>query len=312
MAKAATACNVHARVFSAKEVAPQWKAPHASKKRDPMETLQREIAEWKASGSSARFWVRDDDATVADPRLIELIELCERESVPLCCAVIPLPMTLELIELISKHPSVTPIQHGFDHGNREPSADKAKSEFPEERDSVEALRSIQLGWYVLSQAFGDRALPVFCPPWGTIAPKFRDRLGDLGFAGFSASRIASELHRQGIEPRGLRLASAHVAVNQPRRDGRNVLPEARILETLASVVRAIRLDGSDEPVGIMTHHWGVDESVRHFLRRLFSATRDAGAQWLSARDLFSAEPVSSTPLVSGSRAATAEAAVASV
>lgn len=308
MAKAATACNVHARVFPAKEVAPQWKVAGIKKRREPWEALQQEIAAWKASTGTARFWVRDDDATTADPRLIELIELCERETIPLTCAVIPLPMTLELIGLISAHSSVTPIQHGFDHVNREPSSDKAKSEFPEERETVETLRSIQLGWYVLSQAFGPRALPVFCPPWGTMAPKFRDRLGDLGFTGFSASRIASELHRQGAEPRGLRLASAHVAVNQPRRDSRSPLSEARILQTLTSVVHAIRVDGSNEPVGIMTHHWGVDEGVRNFLRRLFSATRDAGAKWVSAQDLFGPALVSSAQPASGTRESAASVA----
>lgn len=294
MAKMAVARNVHARVFPAnRTVSAAWKAPVAIKRRDPWEGLQHEIEAWKQAGGSGEFWVRDDDATNPEGRLIELVDLCEREAVPLTLAVIPLPMTLQLVELISKRKHLTPIQHGFDHQNRNSTSDQPKSEFPEERGAVEALRSIQLGWYVLTEAFGDRALPVFCPPWGTMASKFQDRLGDLGFIGYSGSRIAGELHRQGTRPEGLRLASAHVAVNRNRAQGGEELPEERILKTLTSVVRAIRLDGAIEPVGVMTHHWGVDEGVRHFLKTLFDTTRAAGATWVSARDLFTARPPAS-------------------
>jgi hypothetical protein len=57
---------------------------------------------------------------------------------------------------------------------------------------------------------------------------------------------------------------------------------------LASLVNAIRNDDSDpdEPIGIMTHAWGVDAGVRDFLRELFRVTRDAGAEWANARELF--------------------------
>jgi hypothetical protein len=244
--------------------------------------------------------MRDDDATTAEPRLIELVNLCEQEAIPLTLAVIPLPMTLDLVGLISERPHITPIQHGFDHQNREVLVNQPKSEFPAARLSVEALRSIQLGWYILTEAFGERALPVFCPPWGTIAPKFRDRLQDLGFTGYSGSRIASEIHRRGTTPAGLSLAGAHVAINRPRGQRAATLPEERILETLTLAVRAIRLDGSDEPVGIMTHHWGVDESVRHFLKRLFDATRSAGATWVGAKQLFPTRTVSNGPPLSAS------------
>jgi hypothetical protein len=290
MAEFATMRNVHARVFPARIPAVPAPTAESAKKQDPWATLQGEIEAWKAAGGSGRLWVRADDATSLEPRLMELVDLCEREAVPLTLAVIPLPMTLQLVELITER-KLTPIQHGFDHLNREPSADKAKSEFPPERGGVETMRSIQLGWYILSEAFGERALPVFCPPWGTMAPKFRDRLEGLGFKGYSGSRIGSELHRQGTSPAGLRLASAHVAVNRPRRDGGNDLAETRILETLAAVVRAVRTDGSNEAVGIMTHHWGVDEEVRRFLKRLFQTTRAAGATWVGARDLFAPTPI---------------------
>jgi SAM-dependent methyltransferase len=307
MANAATASNVHARVFPARQPVPvSARVPTKAPALTAWDALEHEVQAWLDSGGSGKLWVRDDDATTAEPRLLELIELCKREAVPLTMAIIPLPMTVDLVGLIADQPHVTPIQHGFDHQNREESTDKPKSEFPTERATVEALRSIQLGWYILHEAFGERALPVFCPPWGTLAPKFQDRLQDLGFAGYSGSRVASEIYRRGTRPTGLSLAGAHVAVNRTRRSGGPELADQRILEILTATIRAIRLDGSNEPVGIMTHHWGVDEGVRHFLQRLFDVTRGAGATWTNAQELFGLGPAARTqPLLHGASLASA-------
>jgi SAM-dependent methyltransferase len=290
MAEAAVAHNVHARVFPAKQGAAPDVFVAAERKPDAWETLHDEIVQWRETGSPAELWVRDDDVTSREPRLVELVDLCERENVALTLAVIPLPMGLDVIEMLSSRSNLIPIQHGFDHQNREHEAEQAKSEFPASRSATEVLRSVALGHYVMTEAFGDRFLPVFCPPWGTMAPQFRERLKDLGFVGYSGSRIQSEIYRQGTSPSNLRLAGAHVAVNRGKRTESGPFAEERILQTLAASIRAIRQDRSSEPVGIMTHHWGVDEQVRHFLTRLFRATRAAGATWVGAQHLFGTTP----------------------
>lgn len=285
MAAAAANHNVHTHVFPALKLKAAA-APISRGAQNAWAALRDEITALRDELGSADFWVRDDDATQPSQRLIDLIELCGTEEIPLAMAVIPLPMTLNLVELISRHSHVTPIQHGFDHQNRETNAEKPKSEFPDDRALNDAVRSIQLGWHVMNEAFGTRVLPVFCPPWGTLATAVRDRLPDLGFTGLSASRIAREIHRRGKEPAALTHASAHVAVNKRTRVDSPPLDEQRILETLATTISEIRKDRSNEPVGIMTHHWGVDGEVRDFLRRLFQATRAAGATWRSADTLF--------------------------
>lgn len=286
MAKLFVARNMHARVFPPKVANEAEHArPRPSVPQGPWRDLQRELDLWRASGAEPKFWVRDDDATTAHAQLIELADLCERENVPLALAIIPLPMTLELVELVASRPNLTAIQHGFDHVNRQLASDQTKSEFPEDRDAVEVIRSIQLGAYVMKEALGHRTLPVFCPPWGTMAPKFRDRLQNMGFVGFSGSRTGREIHRRSMAPAaGLRLASAHVAVNRPRVG--EPLGDVNILATLVSLIRVLRLEGSDEPVGIMTHHWGVDGYVRDFLKQLFDVTRSAGGVWSDARTMF--------------------------
>jgi hypothetical protein len=292
MAKLFVERNIHARIFPPKVVDDVGLArARSSARQDPWRELEQELQLWRDSGAKPNFWIRDDDATTPHPQLIELADLCESEKVPLTLAIIPLPLTLELVDLVLGRPHLTPIQHGFDHVNRQTASDVAKSEFPDGRNPVEAIRSIQLGSYVMKEAFGERALPVFCPPWGTMAPALRDGLRNLDFIGFSGSRTGRELHRRSVIPAaGLRLASAHVAINRPRPG--DPLGEADILATLASLVRALRLEKSDEPIGIMTHHWGVDGHVRDFLKQLFNVTRSAGAVWRDPRAIFELDPAS--------------------
>jgi hypothetical protein len=81
-----------------------------------------------------------------------------------------------------------------------------------------------------------------------------------------------------------------VAVNLPHRNRKDVLPEERILQTLTEVIRGVRRDRVSEPIGIMTHHWGVDGEVRQFLQKVFSLTRDAGGTWTSSAELFTQPP----------------------
>jgi SAM-dependent methyltransferase len=291
MAKLFVERNIHARIFPPKVADEAGLArARASTRPDPWRDLQRELELWRDSGAKPKFWLRDDDATTARSQLVELADLCARENVPLTLAIIPLPVTLTLIELVAKSHNLTAIQHGFDHVNRQTAPDMVKSEFPDGRDLVEAVRSVQLGAYVMKEAFGERTIPVFCPPWGTMAANVRDSLQGLNFVGFSGSRTGREIHRRSMLPAaGLRLASAHVAVNRPRMG--EPLADVYILETLVSLIRAIRLEGSDEPIGIMTHHWGVDAYVRDFLKQLFDVTRATGGVWSDARTIFGVEPL---------------------
>ena len=59
-------------------------------------------------------------------------------------------------------------------------------------------------------------------------------------------------------------------------------------ELVAAMVREmqLRFDGSDEPVGILTHHLVHDESAWDFLQTLFAVTAETpGGRWVSIREL---------------------------
>jgi hypothetical protein len=254
--------------------------------------LQAEIKAWRDSGHRARFWVRDDDAITSTPELSELIELCSKEEIPIALAVIPERAGQDLKDVVGDRPGVTILQHGFDHKNR--GGPRDKSEFPDARPFEEAMTSVRAGWKRLADHFGDQALPVFVPPWGTCSLAVRRRLPEVGLSGFSPSPVgpfrANELCRRGGRRSsvGLSLVGTHLAVNRAVASDKSPLPISRHLAFLASLVNAIRSDDADpdEPIGIMTHAWGVDAGVRDFLRELFRVTRDAGAEWANARELF--------------------------
>jgi hypothetical protein len=121
----------------------------------------------------------------------------------------------------------------------------------------------------------------------------RERLAQVGLVGFSGSQVGPfrpiEQCRRGAphSRNGLRLATTHIAVNRARANDTSAIPKVRHLSFLTRLVNTIRTSSDgDEPVGVMTHAWGVDPSVRDFLRELVLVTRSAGADWVSARDLF--------------------------
>jgi hypothetical protein len=254
--------------------------------------LQDELHSWGSLDVGPTFWLRDDDAGPCPPSLVSLVRLCEQEAVPLALAAIPTRIQPDLVELVRGSSHLTVLPHGFDHRNH--SSIKQASEFPVQRDLSQARRQIADGWTILQRAFGQIARPIFVPPWGTCSLEVRRLLPELGIIGFSGSPVGAfqpdQLWRRG-SPRnaeGLLVANAQVAVNRRSADASSLFPAARILAFMTRLVRSIRTQGDDrgEPIGIMTHDWGVDAEVEDFMKRLFETTRRANAQWITAAQAF--------------------------
>jgi hypothetical protein len=291
LAKCGSDLGIYPRFFPASR---QKVPPRAASAAD-WDRLRREIDAWQADGHRARFWIRDDDASKYSVGLAALVELCAAEAVPLALAVIPERATHDFADEISRRSGIMILQHGYDHRNR--STTKLSSEFPDERPIQEAIDAVRAGLNSLYQRFGDAVVPVFVPPWGTCSDAVRRRLREVGLIGFSGSQVGPfrpiESCRRGA-PRsseGLSLASTHIALNRAKANDTSVLPKLRHLTFLSRLVQAIRTGSADqdEPVGVMTHAWGVDAAVRDFLGELVQVTRAAGAEWVGAGDLFTGD-----------------------
>jgi len=256
--------------------------------------LRRELDAWRASGRSATFWWRDDDATLCTPALERLLDLAGRHGVPVSLAVIPARATKALAtRLADATTPVAVLQHGFDHANHAPDDEKS-IELGLHRPSVAICQELARGRAMLKAIFGERAAPVLVPPWNRVAERFVPELPGLGFRGLSthtARTAAGPAH-------GLVVCNTHIDIMRwrPKREflGKNEALDlmighlsARRRATALSAPAGLPGADPDEPSGLLTHHLVMDEAAWRFVARLLAELgAHEAARWLTAEEAF--------------------------
>jgi peptidoglycan/xylan/chitin deacetylase (PgdA/CDA1 family) len=241
--------------------------------------LVRELDAWSAAGRIATFWLRDDDAVDWTPQLARLFEVAGE--VPVALAVIPALAEHGLAKRLRNLRGVEVLQHGWRHDNHW--APHGLSEYPAGRDDEEVGREFRAGRDRLKQLFGDRALPVFAPPYHGFDDRFLPALAQCGIRAISrkgprsAKRIAAVAQ-----------SNIHVVLidwTEPPSFG----DPRPLLESVVEHLRGRRLGrvDSDEPTGLLTHHLVQDEASYDFLARLIEVTAaHPAARWLRASEVF--------------------------
>lgn len=228
-----------------------------------------------ASGRTAEFWWRDDDATRPGAALDRLLRIAQSRALAL--AVIPQGATAALARHLEGVDNVTVLQHGFAHANHAPASQK-KAEFGPHRPLPAMLREIDDGRARLEDLFADRFLPVFVPPWNRIADDLPAALMARGYRGVScfgrrppeAARYIMNCHVDPIDWRGSR---GFAGVEQA-------------LKPLIGQLAAGPAATPPEPLGILTHHRDHDCGGWRFIEDLLAATRDHPAvEWRSASNI---------------------------
>jgi len=244
--------------------------------------LVDELAEWKREGRTPRFWVRDDDATRENAKLEALYQTCATNRVTLACAAIPMSMEPSLVDWANDKPWLVMLQHGFDHVNRAPAGASLSSEFPETRELGEAVQAIRDGQKLMA-SFRSARLPVFVPPWGTIAPQLTARLAELGFNGLSVHYLRSAPWQDGVT-----VINTHVLLPRLTQQGWTFEIELLVSQLTAALAAVRARAGIDqrEPIGVNTHHLSVGAGELLALDSLVHITRDCGAEWPHPSDLF--------------------------
>jgi hypothetical protein len=226
-----------------------------------------ELATWRAARRTAAFWWRDDDAGRPHGGLDRLLRLAGKTAVPLAVAVVPAWLERDVAAALrAAPPAVAVLQHGWAHANHEPPGAGTPRMRPAEcgagRPAAVALAEIAQGWQRLAAALGDRALPVFVPPWNRVAPDVAAALPGLGYRALSTFGP-----RDRAQPvAGLGILNCHV---DPVlwRDEKRFAGATATLDRLRGEL-ANRRDGPvdpTEPIGILTHHQAMTPDQWTFL-----------------------------------------------
>jgi predicted glycosyltransferase len=208
-------------------------------------------------GETRPFWWRDDDATTPSPALERLLALAEQLATPLALAAIPAAATDALAGRIADAPDLSILVHGLRHENHAPTGSK-KAEFGSHRPLAALADEARHALALAQSRFGDRALPVFVPPWNRIAPELVATLPALSYGAVSTFGPG-----RADVPR-LRVVNTHLDPVDWHRGG-GLVPEAAALAMWRLWAEA---PYSGEPLGLLTHHLVMDEASWAFCEAL--------------------------------------------
>lgn len=248
--------------------------------------LRSELDAWHRDGRTATFWWRDDDAIEPTAALRRLLDLAARGSVPLAIAVVPGRADAGLAGVLrAKADIATPLQHGYGHVNHSP-AEAKKAELGDGRPVAAMLDELARGQAIMTELFGDAALPVLVPPWNRISAALTESLPGLGFRGLSCHGA-----RRTVEPvPGLIQTNAHVDILRWR-PRRGFLGTAQALGLITGHLTARRCGDADagEPTGLLTHHLVHDAAAWSFLGALLAMLGEhPAARFVDTREAFAA------------------------
>lgn len=244
--------------------------------------LTAELDAWAASGRTAEFWWRDDDAVAVTPALEHLLQLQHRHRAPLMLAVIPARAQGSLATRLAGESGIAVVQHGWAHTNHAP-VGMAKAELGSDRPTAYVLGELVRGRLVLDALFGGNWLRVLVPPHNRIAPTVAAQLAPAGYVGLSTYNPRRNT------PPGLRQANSHIDIMNWTT--RRFAGETEALALAVAHLRARREGKADphEPTGLLTHHLAHDEAAWGFTDAFLAAVAGhRAARWADPRTMYRA------------------------
>lgn len=212
--------------------------------------LLRELDRWASAGLTASLWWRDDDLRYPTPALEPLLAMAAAAGWVPGLAVVPEGAETDALTARLAGTGTEILVHGFAHRNHAAAGAK-KCEFPASRPLADMCRDAGAGLDRLRNAFPDRVLPCFVPPWNRIAPDLVASLATCGFTGLSTFGARRSPH---AAP-GLRRVNTHSDVIDWRGTRKFVGTDA-VAASLSAHLEACRAGRADpeEPGGLLTHH----------------------------------------------------------
>jgi hypothetical protein len=248
--------------------------------------VRRELDVWSEQRLTARFWVRDDDATETSAPLAQLHALTNRFDITIGLAVIPGTMHQSLPDYLNGDaPNFRPMCHGWKHINHGPSTRPA--EFGRERPLTQLLQDAAVARKAFVRHFRTTQ-PIFVPPFNRISNSLTRRLPNLGFAAVSA--IPNRLSKKMLDLRAtmgwIPKLNLPRLVATPRIDTHIDLIDWRaqtavenevIARALVRQLRGRRMAEPDAPIGLLTHHLVHDGPIWRLCDELLDTLRSHDA-----------------------------------
>ncbi len=250
---------------------------------DGWDRVRAELDIWARQERVAEFWWRDDDAEDVSGELKAMLAVARGFDVTIGLSVIPLKLKARLPAMLARRREAHILVHGFAHENHARPG-QAKREFGGARSLQQIEDDLARGRALLSDAFGESALPVLVPPWNRIVPRALPLLPRLGFRGLSTWKPRSTAR----PVPGLLQVNAHLDVINWRR-GRAIKDERLIAGLLLRKLRwrRERRARAGEPLGLLTHHLHWNPEMERIVVRLLEATRGHRAvRWRAPAEVF--------------------------
>jgi len=195
-----------------------------------------------------RCFFRDDDVGWAQDRLLAMLDLFERQQVPIDLAVIPTALTIDFSQTLAERirQGRQPIgthQHGYAHLNHQ--TEGRKCEFGESRALIQQKSDIDNGRWLLRELLGELPQPIFTPPWNRCTQITISVLKQLGFKALSRDSSAKPLALDGLHE-----IPVHIDW-LGKRKGERISRTGLGLRIAAVITQS-------ESLGIMLHHQKMD------------------------------------------------------
>lgn len=243
----------------------------------------RELDAWSAQGLTARFWVRDDDASKRSLPLAQLHAFTERFDITIGLAVIPGLMHQDLPDYLNGEArNFRPMCHGWKHVNH--GSRLRPAEFGSERPLAQLIQDAAASRNVFITHFHE-ARPIFVPPFNCISRALTRLLPRIGFAAVSAipSRLSREFLRLRAEfgrippfnlPRLSPTPRIDVHIDLIDWKARTAVDSKVVARALAQQLRGRRKsEDTSTPIGLLTHHLAHDVAIWRLCNDLLEMLR---------------------------------------
>nr|WP_246548363.1 glycosyltransferase [Ancylobacter oerskovii] len=257
-------------------------AGQAAARSTGLDRLDAILRRGEAMQRTFRFWWRDDDAVAPSPALDRLLGRAVARNIPVALATIPASTTSELARHVERLDRVDVLVHGWKHGNHASVGEK-KAEFGAHRPVSDMATQARQGLERVTDLFGDKAVPVFVPPWNRVTPELVSALPDAGYIALSTY----QRRKQHCAVPKLLQINTHLDPIAWRSGG-GLVDEAELLDRLVLLMEQelAAEPGMLEPIGLLTHHLVHDGWIERFLDELVYRLLASGVvHFVSIREL---------------------------